>query len=154
MTTCDRPYCLRLTPGQDLKRELQTVAQGLEAAVILTGLGSFSQAVLRFAAAEQGVTLAGPLELIALSGTLSRGGMHLHGAVADAQGQVYGGHLLPGCIVRTTAEIAIAPLPQLRLLRQLDPVTGYLELVVESMAGEGPFQGNSPGEPGQRDLGG
>ncbi|MBE9110367.1 DNA-binding protein [Nodosilinea sp. LEGE 07298] len=127
-------YCLRLTPGQDLKQELQAFAQAqaLEAGVILTGLGSLTQASLRFAAAEKASAIAGPLELISLSGTLSQHGMHLHGAVADAQGQVYGGHIMPGCLIRTTAEIAIANLPYLRLHRQPDPVTGYLELVVDA----------------------
>ncbi|PSN10731.1 DUF296 domain-containing protein [filamentous cyanobacterium CCT1] len=127
-------YCLRLTPGQDLKLELQAFAQAqaLEAGVILTGLGSLTQAVLRFAAVEEASAIAGPLELISLSGTLSRHGMHLHGTVADAQGRVYGGHIMPGCVIHTTAEIAIASLPHLRLHRQPDPVTGYLELVVDA----------------------
>lgn len=125
-------HCLRLTPGQDLRLELQTFAQaqGLEAGIILTALGSFSQASLRFAAADQATVIEGPLELISLSGTLSRHGMHLHGAVADAQGRVYGGHMMPGCMIRTTAEIAIASLPHLRLDRQIDPQTGYLELAI------------------------
>lgn len=129
-------YCLRLTPGQDLKQTLQTFAeaQALEAGIILTGLGSFTQASLRFAAAENATVIEGPLELISLSGTLSRHGMHLHGAIADVQGRVYGGHIMPGCIVRTTAEITIAELPNLRLDRQSDPQTGYLELVIEPLS--------------------
>ncbi|MBD2112003.1 MULTISPECIES: PPC domain-containing DNA-binding protein [Cyanophyceae] len=128
-------HCLRFTPGQDLKQELQAFAQAqaLEAGIILTALGSLTQASLRFAAAPEATIIASPLELISLSGTLSRHGMHLHGAVADAQGQVYGGHIMPGCLIRTTAEIAIANLPHLRLHRQPDPVTGYLELVVEAL---------------------
>ncbi len=77
--------------------------------------------------------IEGPLELISLSGTLSRHGMHLHGVIADAQGRVYGGHIMPGCIIRTTAEIAIASLPNLSLHRQSDPQTGYLELVIEPL---------------------
>ncbi|TVQ11877.1 MAG: DNA-binding protein [Leptolyngbya sp. DLM2.Bin27] len=123
---------LRLTPGQDLKLELQAFAQAqaLEAGIILTALGSFTQASLRFAAAADATVIEGPLELISLSGTLSRHSMHLHGAIADAQGRVYGGHIMPGCMVRTTAEIAIAALPHLRFDRQIDPQTGYLELVV------------------------
>jgi predicted DNA-binding protein with PD1-like motif len=126
-------HCLRLAPGQDLKHELQAFAatEALEAGVIVTGLGSLTQAALRFAAASEGTVIDGPLELIALSGTLSRHGMHLHGAVADTQGRVYGGHIMAGCLIRTTAEIAIAPLPHLRLDRQFDPQTGYLELVVK-----------------------
>ncbi|MFQ4136879.1 PPC domain-containing DNA-binding protein [Nodosilinea sp. PGN35] len=127
-------YCLRLTPGQDLKQELQAFAQNqsLEAGIMLTALGSLTQAALRFAAAPGATVIDGPLELISLSGTLSRHGMHLHGAVADAQGQVYGGHIMPGCLIRTTAEIAMAELPHLRFFRQPDPVTGYLELVVDA----------------------
>ncbi|MGG6237824.1 PPC domain-containing DNA-binding protein [Nodosilinea sp. AN01ver1] len=128
-------YCFRLTPGQDLKQELQTFAQAqaLEAGVILTGLGSLTQASLRFAAVEEASAIAGPLELISLSGTLSRHGIHLHGAVADDQGRVYGGHIMPGCMIRTTAEIAIANLSHLRLHRQADPATGYLEMVVDAL---------------------
>jgi len=129
-------HCLRLSPGQDLKQALQTFAQAqaLEAGIILTALGSFTQASLRFAAAADATVIEGPLELISLSGTLSRHGMHLHGAIADAQGRVYGGHVLPGCIIRTTAEIAIASLSNLRLHRQSDPQTGYLELVIEPLS--------------------
>ncbi|MGF1517198.1 MAG: PPC domain-containing DNA-binding protein [Nodosilinea sp.] len=128
-------HCLRLTPGQDLRLELQTFAQtqALEAGIILTALGSFTQASLRFAAAADATVIEGPLELISLSGTLSHHGMHLHGAIADAQGRVYGGHIMPGCIIRTTAEIAIANLPNVSLRRQSDPQTGYLELVVEHL---------------------
>ncbi|MBE9138782.1 DUF296 domain-containing protein [Nodosilinea sp. LEGE 07088] len=129
-------YCLRLLPGQDLKQSLDSFAQtqALEAGVMLTALGSLTQASLRFAAAAEATIIAGPLELLSLTGTLSRHGMHLHSAVADAQGRVYGGHLMPGCLIRTTAEIAIADLPHLRLHRQPDPHTGYRELVVESLA--------------------
>ncbi|MEO1069472.1 MAG: PPC domain-containing DNA-binding protein [Cyanobacteria bacterium J06638_6] len=128
-------HCLRLIPGQDLKQSLYSFAQAqtLEAGVILTALGSLTQASLRFAAANEATAIAGPLELLSLTGTLSRHGMHLHAAVADAQGQVYGGHLMPGCLIRTTAEIAIAELPHLRLHRQSDPQTGYRELVIESL---------------------
>ena len=126
-------YCLRLAPGQDLKQELQAFAQAqaVEAGIILTALGSFTQACLRFAATDDTTLMEGPLELISLSGTLSRQGMHLHGAIADAKGRVYGGHIMPGCMIRTTAEVAIATLPHLHFSRQPDPQTGYLELVVE-----------------------
>jgi len=36
----------------------------------------------------------------------------------------------PGCIVRTTAEILLALLPDLRFSRELDPASGWDELVV------------------------
>ena len=40
-----------------------------------------------------------------------------------------GGHLLTGCIVRTTLELVIHEIGGLRLLREPDPATGYDELV-------------------------
>ncbi|MGF1568600.1 MAG: PPC domain-containing DNA-binding protein [Nodosilinea sp.] len=126
-------YGLRLGPDQDLKQALTAFAieQKLEAGIILTALGSFSQAALRFAAAPEATILTGSFELITLTGTLSYHGMHLHGTIADHQGRVYGGHLMAGCLIRTTAEIAVANLPDLRFRRELDSQTGYLELVTE-----------------------
>jgi predicted DNA-binding protein with PD1-like motif len=127
-------YGLRLLPGQDLRRSLQEFAQHhqIEAGIILTAIGSLEQATLRFAARPQPTTIPGPLELISLNGTLSRHGLHLHGAVADATGQLIAGHVAVGCIIRTTAEIAIADLPGLSFHRIPDPQTGYLELSIKS----------------------
>lgn len=57
-------------------------------------------------------------------------GAHLHMSVADAQGQVTGGHVAYGCSVRTTAEVLLVLLPEWSFTRVLDPHTGFLELVV------------------------
>jgi uncharacterized protein len=51
-------------------------------------------------------------------------------SVADAQGSVVGGHVLPGCIVRTTAELLVAWLDGWAFAREHDAATGYDELVV------------------------
>lgn len=128
-------HCLRLHPSQDLRLELRMFAEatGMSAGVILSAIGSLSQAALRFADRPEATLLPGPLELISLSGTLSTQGIHLHGAMADAQGQVFGGHIMDGCVIRTTAEVAIASLPSLQFSRAPDPQTGYLELVVEKL---------------------
>ncbi|MBL9059102.1 MAG: DUF296 domain-containing protein, partial [Mangrovicoccus sp.] len=69
-----------------------------------------------------------PLEIVALSGTLSRDGVHLHLAVADATGAMTGGHLLAGSLVRTTAELVLALAAEVVFHRPLDPATGYPEL--------------------------
>jgi predicted DNA-binding protein with PD1-like motif len=50
--------------------------------------------------------------------------------VSDAQGRVLGGHVGPGCIVRTTAELLLALLPGQRFTREHDPQTGYPELKI------------------------
>jgi len=127
---------LRLVPGADLRGALEAAsadlarAQGMGAACVITGIGSLTQAVLRYAERAEGTMLAGPLELITLSGTLSADGVHLHGSVADAQGRVLGGHVMAGCVVRTTAEIVLALLPDWQFSRALDAATGYRELVV------------------------
>ena len=68
------------------------------------------------------------LEILSLCGTLSSDGAHLHITVANSNGAVIGGHLCPGSLVRTTAELVIGLLPEWRFRRELDPATGYAEL--------------------------
>lgn len=85
----------------------------LTAGWILTCVGSLSQAVLRLGGARRRLHRSGELEIVALTGTLAAAGVHLHLAVADETGQTVGGHLLDGCIVRTTAELVVAADPTL-----------------------------------------
>jgi len=125
---------LRLSPGDDVRAALESAfahlskQHGIAAACIVSAVGSLSQAVLRYADKPRGTELDGPLELLLLSGTLSADGAHLHGSVADAQGAVKGGHVMPGCIVRTTAEVVVALLPGWEFRRELDAATGFNEL--------------------------
>lgn len=48
--------------------------------------------------------------------------------------QVLGGHVAPGCLVRTTAEVLLALLPAWQFARESDAATGYDELVVRARA--------------------
>lgn len=126
---------LRLAPGDDLRAALEAAfaaaqGPGAQAGCVICAMGSFTQAVLRYAAQPEGTVLAGPLELVTLSGTLSRDGAHLHGSVSGADGGVKAGHVMPGCVVRTTAEVVIALLPGWAFSREADAATGYRELVV------------------------
>ncbi len=136
-------HVLRLGPGQDLRSSLEAAfadlskQHGIAAACIVSAVGSLSQAVLRYADKPGGSETDGPLELLMLSGTLSADGAHLHGSVADADGAMKGGHILPGCIVRTTAEIVIALLPGWEFRRELDAATGYSELSARASADSG-----------------
>lgn len=130
-----RVHVLRLVPGDDLRVSLESAfaslskAHGIQAACIVSAVGGLSRAVLRYADKSSGSDINAPLELLMLSGTLSPDGAHLHASVADEQGEVRGGHLLPGSIVRTTAEIVIALLPGWEFRRELDAATGFNELV-------------------------
>jgi predicted DNA-binding protein with PD1-like motif len=75
-------------------------------------------------------TLAGDFEILGLGGSLPPDGPHLRIAVADAAGKVTGGHMGPGCVVRTTAEVLVMLLPGHRFSRETGPATGYKELFV------------------------
>jgi predicted DNA-binding protein with PD1-like motif len=132
-------HVLRLAPGDDLRAALEVAFAGLSrsesvaAACVISSVGSLSRAVLRYAGEPDGTEIIAPLELITLSGTLSRDGAHLHASVADAQGRVTGGHVMPGCIVRTTAELVLALLPGWEFSRAVDAATGYRELVIRRL---------------------
>jgi predicted DNA-binding protein with PD1-like motif len=97
---------------------------------VLQGIGSLSVAQLRLAGATQSTELRGDLEILTLAGSLSPDGAHLHIAVADAQGRVLGGHVMAGCLVRTTVEVLLALLPEHRFAREQDAASGFRELVI------------------------
>lgn len=117
---------LRLNPGDDLRAAL-----GALTGFVVAGIGSLTQAELRFAGEPGPTRIDGPLEILTLSGSLTPAGAHLHASVSDASGRVRGGHVCAGCIVRTTAELLIAPLPPGSLGREFDAATGYAELAVQ-----------------------
>ena len=99
----------------------------------MAAVGCFRTARLRFAGLNEGTELVGDLELISLSGTIATdAAVHLHMAVADHTGLLRAGHLLTGCVVRTTAEIIIAESADLHFSRPVDPLTGYRELHPEA----------------------
>ncbi|TMV54085.1 DUF296 domain-containing protein, partial [Thioclava sp. BHET1] len=87
---------------------------------------------LRFADQTEGEMIGGPLKIVALSGTFSPDGPHLHIAVSDEAGRMTGGHLLAGSPVRTTVELVIGLVSGLRFLRRADPETGFSELSFDS----------------------
>lgn len=130
---------LRLSPGQDLRRALEdaVAARGVTAAFVVAGIGSLSAARLRLADAREAETVATPCEILTLSGTIAGRGSHLHASLSDATGAVVGGHVGPGCIVRTTAEVLLALLPDWDFSRSPDPATGYDELAVRPRGGSG-----------------
>ncbi len=123
---------IRLLPGQDLRRALEAaVAEcGCAAAFVLSGVGSLAPAILRLAGATELRENTGDTEILSLSGSIAVNGSHLHATVSDAHGTVIGGHVAYGCVVRTTAEVLLALLPDWRFSREHDATTGYDELVV------------------------
>ncbi|MEI7665311.1 MAG: PPC domain-containing DNA-binding protein [Synechococcaceae cyanobacterium ELA263] len=131
---------LRLGPGCELHACLLEllVEQQVTAGWLLSGIGSLSTAQLRLAGQEAITTYQGELEILTLAGSLCADGAHLHISVADRQGIVTGGHLGTGSLVRTTAELLVALLPQWSFSRELDASSGWRELVIEAAEGGNP----------------
>lgn len=125
-------FAFRLPPGADLKQVLGSFAEheGLKAAIVLTCVGSLTTVALRYANQADAVTRTGHFEILSLVGTLTATGAHLHLCVADRDGVAFGGHLMPGCVVYTTAEVVVSELTAVEFGRELDATSGYRELVV------------------------
>lgn len=130
---------IRLTPGQDLRAALEAavLTQNCRAAFVLSCIGSLSTAGIRLARAAQPTRLTESMEILTLSGTMAvdddgKTTSHMHMAISTATGQVLGGHVAPGCIVLTTAEVLLALLPDWQFTREPDAATGYDELVIRA----------------------
>mmetsp|Transcript_31209 Transcript_31209/g.89553 ORF Transcript_31209/g.89553 Transcript_31209/m.89553 type:complete len:331 (-) Transcript_31209:92-1084(-) len=130
--------CLRLLPGDDILKCLKAFAEEreLDAAVVLTCVGSTGQTTLRPAGVPKPKVFEGKFEIVSMTGTLSRAGHHLHMSISDPECNVFGGHMMEGCIVRTTAEIALSVLEGLEFTRPLDARTGYDELSIAELPPE------------------
>lgn len=125
-------HALRLQPGQDLRMELEAFArrEHLQAGFIITCVGSLQQAVIRPANQPGTLTRVEKFEIVSLTGTLSPDGPHLHIALSDSLGNTFGGHLLAGNLVYTTAEIVVGEAEHLRFSRETDTTTTYKELKI------------------------
>jgi predicted DNA-binding protein with PD1-like motif len=131
-----RSLAIRLRPHQELRSALQALLaeHDVGAAFVLQGIGSLDGAWIRFAGMDEATEVRGDLEILTLSGSLAPDGVHLHISVADSAGRVVGGHVAPGCMVRTTAEILVALLPDAAFSREPDEESGFSELVISHVA--------------------
>ena len=127
-----RIHVIRLRPGDDLLKSIVDYVQRqkIPAGIILTTVGSLTETRLRFANRSEATMKPGKVEIVSLVGTVEPGGGHLHLSVSDGEGVTTGGHLLEGCKVYTTAEIAIGELRGLQFHREHEPASGYPELTI------------------------
>jgi hypothetical protein len=128
-----RFWALRLRPGQDLRGELLRFAKakGLRAAFITSCAGSCTRTSIRYANQEGAGVREGHFEIVSLTGTLTSAGMHVHASFSDSTGATFGGHLMDGCVVYTTAEIVVGEMPHAVFGREPDPTYGWKELAVK-----------------------
>lgn len=125
-------HALRLRPDTDLRSGLDDFleAKQIQAAALLSCVGSLRSVSLRLAGAVREQQFAGSFEIVSAEGTLSTNGCHIHIAIADQEGKVTGGHLCYDSLVLTTAEVVLVELQDHAFSRQFDSDTGYKELLI------------------------
>lgn len=95
-------------------------------------MGSLTRVVIRHANRHEGTLYEGHFEITSLVGTIDRIGENVHITITDGDGKAWGGHLLPGSAVYTTAEIVLLDLPELIFTREPCKASGYEELVIKN----------------------
>ncbi len=128
-------HVIRLKPGADLRASIQQYVNDhhIKAGWMVTCSGSLTDYNIRMANQPGGTTGSGHFEIVALSGTLSVNGSHLHISISDSTGATIGGHLLEGCKVYTTAEIVMQSDGDLLFKREKDGSTPWEELQIENL---------------------
>lgn len=127
-----RAHVFRLKPGQDFMSEVTNWAKEhkIKAASMVSVVGSFKKINLRYANEPKATAQDGFFEIVSLVGTFDQNSAHLHASVSNSKGETFGGHLMPGNIVYTTAEVVVAELEDAVFSREHDEASGYNELVV------------------------
>jgi hypothetical protein len=123
-------HILRLLPGEDLRMSVERYLHlhRLEAAWMVTAVGSLTAYRIRMANSNKAANGFGFFEILSVTGTLSIYGVHLHICIADAEGNAIGGHLMEGCIIYTTAELVLESSDILKFTREQDGA--YKELKI------------------------
>lgn len=132
-----RIVAFKLSPGDDLMHGLIDVCKktGIQNGVILCGIGSLSQAVVKNviyipgikyeAGYGEPVHLNGPIELTGTYGIIchdDQGNIlpHIHITLSDKNAAGYGGHLCEGTTVRITVDGAIMEFNGINMRKSMD----------------------------------
>ena len=129
-------HAFRLHDGEDLYQGIEQFVgeKDIRAGFLTGGAAGLSALNVRLASTPDRpslLTLEGRFEVVSLIGTVAVDALHIHIAVADEEGRVIGGHLMPtGNPVRLSAEIGIVEGEEMIFSREPDPSTGYKELTI------------------------
>ena len=126
-----KELAFRLVKGDDLRSSIEDECRRLDigTAVVLSGVGSLTRLHIRLANAKEYLDREEELEIVSLTGTVSKGRCHLHISVSDDKGNCLGGHLEKGCLINTTCELVLGILEEYESDRLYDEQTGYDEIV-------------------------
>jgi len=120
----------RFVENEDL---LETITDVAEKAGISAGffflIGTLKKANLGFfrEGKYETIEMDQPLEIVSCLGNVSvkenKVFAHAHVAVSDDKGAVFGGHVMPECIIGVTGELVLMEAQDIRLLRKFDGKT-------------------------------
>ena len=132
-----KEFAIRLEKGADLKASIESICleNKIDTAIVLSGVGCLKKAHIRLAKALNEIEVDDGFEIVSLTGTVAKGQAHLHISLADDIGNVFGGHLLKGCIINTTCELVFGVLQEYTSERVLDNNTGYKEIIFNKKEG-------------------
>ncbi len=102
----------------------------IEAGCVLSGSGCVKHAHIRLAKTISFLDVDSDYEIVSITGTISKDGLHLHISLSDTEGNTVGGHLSDVTIINTTCELVILELSNYSFTREFDEKTGYKELVI------------------------
>ena len=117
----------RFVENEDLLETITDVAEksGISAGVFFL-IGTLKKANLGFfrEGKYETIEMNQPLEIVSCSGNVSakenKVFAHAHIAVSDQKGRVFGGHVMPECIIGATGELILVEATGFRLLRKFD----------------------------------
>jgi predicted DNA-binding protein with PD1-like motif len=133
-----RTWMVSFRKGDYVIEELRKLfqAEGVDAALIVAGIGSFDICKLHtitgttLPPGERYFALEGPIEVGSLQGSVAGGEPHLHVVVDDVQnGKQYVGHLEEGSRCLFRVELGVIVLDGVKTARQRDPETGLVDIV-------------------------
>jgi predicted DNA-binding protein with PD1-like motif/glutaredoxin len=99
---------IHLAAGSDLRLSLEQLTADHGASGFVLGVvGNLSRAAFQCPGQASPSVLEGDLEIITLQGTVAPQGVHLHLSLSDGNCQVWGGHLEPGTLIKTGADVLV-----------------------------------------------
>jgi predicted DNA-binding protein with PD1-like motif len=130
--TVSRVIVERFETGGDILERLNGLVQRNKVtAGSFTAIGAVRSANIGYFLGDgeySTVTVEGPLEIVSCVGNISvKDGLsfvHAHIGLADKKGSMFGGHLMPGCMVGATFEVTIHVFDAMSLIRKLDSKSG------------------------------
>ena len=130
-----KSHCFRLKYGEDILIELKKYlsSNNIKAAVLLSSVGCVTKARIRDASGVSIKEIEENMEIISITGTLSKERCHLHIALSKEDLSTIGGHMVEGCLVNTTTEIVLLELKAFEFGSEFDESTGYDELAIKKL---------------------